>query len=149
MESALNGVGQANGQGVGGWEGAEVIFSYTRAEALEDGVLVDISEWAREYGIVYPVAVTAELWGGYIDDPTGMNCAGQSAKGRGLDVVAMLKLYIKKSREGESIINFPVIFATGISQTGNEKRRKTNLKAVCGPGDNMEPVITIMMPWED
>jgi len=33
----------------------------------------------------------------------------------------------------------------------NQHGRKTyvTLKMVSGPGDDMEPVITIMMPWED
>ena len=38
-----------------------VISSYTRAEAIEDGVLVDVSKVAREAGIKYPVAVTIHL----------------------------------------------------------------------------------------
>lgn len=28
-----------------------VVFSYTRAQAIEDGVLVDVSEMAKEAGI--------------------------------------------------------------------------------------------------
>ncbi|MCE9563538.1 MAG: hypothetical protein K8U57_15970 [Planctomycetes bacterium] len=40
------------------FENAEVIHSYTRANALADGVLVDVSETAREAGIRFPVALT-------------------------------------------------------------------------------------------
>ena len=36
----------------------DVIDVYTRAEAIEDGVLVDVTETAKEAGIVYPTAVT-------------------------------------------------------------------------------------------
>ncbi len=36
----------------------EVISSYSRAQAIEDGVLVDISGLAREAGFRYPVAVS-------------------------------------------------------------------------------------------
>jgi len=36
----------------------DIIFSYTRAQAIEDGVLVDVSELAREASFRYPVAVT-------------------------------------------------------------------------------------------
>ena len=131
----------------GPWDGFKVIDVYTRAQALEDGVLVDVSAWAREYGIVFPVAVNSSVWA-LIEDPDGMKCAGQSAKGRGLDVVAMLAMYIRRSRGG-SLIKFPVVFATGISQRGNEKRETFWLKAVCGPGDDAEPVITVMLPDED
>ena len=40
----------------------EVIFSYTRAEAIADGVLVDVSETARETGFTVPVALTRAVW---------------------------------------------------------------------------------------
>jgi type I site-specific restriction endonuclease len=36
----------------------EVIFYYTRAQAIKDGVLVDVSKLASEAGFKYPVAVT-------------------------------------------------------------------------------------------
>jgi hypothetical protein len=39
-----------------------VIYAYTRAQALADGVLVDVTATAREAGFVWPVALTAALW---------------------------------------------------------------------------------------
>ena len=127
---------------------AEVISRYTRKQAIEDGVLIDISEWAKEYGFKYPVAVTIGVWS-LVNDPEGMKCAGQSAKGRGLDVVAMLKMY---GRRGGSTIFFPVIFATHLYKKNgdlHEARKTFKLKAVCGPGDDPDPVITVMLPEED
>jgi hypothetical protein len=35
------------------WDDAKVISTYTRAQALEDGVLVDVSEMAKEAGIKF------------------------------------------------------------------------------------------------
>lgn len=43
----------------------DLIDVYTRAEAIEDGVLVDVTETAKEAGIVYPTAVTQGLWNGF------------------------------------------------------------------------------------
>lgn len=40
----------------------DVIFAYARSEALADGVLVDVSDMAREAGFRYPVAVTQAVW---------------------------------------------------------------------------------------
>ena len=40
----------------------EVIDAYSRAQALEEGVLVDVSVLAREAGIKFPVAVTRAVW---------------------------------------------------------------------------------------
>ena len=36
----------------------ELIFRYSRAEALSDGVLIDVSETAKETGFRIPVALT-------------------------------------------------------------------------------------------
>ena len=41
---------------------APVIFAYTRAQAIDDGILVDVSETAREAGFKIPVAVTRTVW---------------------------------------------------------------------------------------
>ena len=41
------------------FENADLIHRYTRAEAIADGVLIDVSAVAREAGIRYPVALTA------------------------------------------------------------------------------------------
>ena len=40
----------------------DLICSYTRAEALADGVLIDVSERAQRAGIQYPTACTAGVW---------------------------------------------------------------------------------------
>jgi len=40
----------------------EVISTYSRAEALEDGVLIDAGPMAREAGLRWPVALTAAAW---------------------------------------------------------------------------------------
>lgn len=39
-----------------------VVFRYTRKQAIEDGVLVDISRWAAETGFAIPVACTHAVW---------------------------------------------------------------------------------------
>jgi hypothetical protein len=41
------------------FEEADLIHAYTRAEAIADGVLVDVSAVAREAGIRWPVALAA------------------------------------------------------------------------------------------
>jgi len=38
-----------------------VIYSYTRAQAIEDGMFVDVTETAKEAGFKYPVAITRNL----------------------------------------------------------------------------------------
>lgn len=110
---------------------AEVIHHYGREQAVEDGVLIDVTDMAREAGITYPVAVTANLWARYID------CG--DTKGRLWDVLWMFRI---KSRNVDSdTITFSVSFA---DETG--KAKLVELLATCGPGDLGEAVITIMLP---
>ena len=72
------------------FDDAPVIFSYTRARAIEDGVLVDLSEWARETGFKVPVACTAAVWHGHIVPPEGTRELGQSERGRGWGIEGSL-----------------------------------------------------------
>jgi hypothetical protein len=44
------------------FENADLIHLYTRADAIRDGVLIDVSRVAREAGIRYPMALTAPGW---------------------------------------------------------------------------------------
>jgi hypothetical protein len=117
-----------------------VIVAYTRADALRDGVLVDVTETAREMGYRVPVAVTRAVWVGVVEpDET----PGQSVEGRLWDVLWMLHYAIKTRPRAGSLVRYQ-LYATigGFS-------RLVTLKAVIGPGDEGEPVITIMEPDED
>lgn len=125
------------------FEGAPVIYSYTRKQAIEDGVLIDLTPWARETGFTIPVACTAAVWHQYIMPPKGTKELGQSERGRGHDVLWMLYLAIKGSRGGDRLL-YQVIFL----QAPN-RQETVELKSICGPGDDGEPVLTIMLPNED
>ncbi|WP_051249668.1 DUF6573 family protein [Maridesulfovibrio zosterae] len=59
-----------------------VIFSYTRKQAIEDGNLIDITEQAKETGFKVPVAVPPNLYERYITPPKGFEGEGQSTTGR-------------------------------------------------------------------
>ena len=64
------------------FEDAPVISRYTRQQAIEDGVLVDLTEWSQEAGFTIPVACTAAVWNQYIVPPDGTKELGQSERGR-------------------------------------------------------------------
>ena len=123
---------------------APLIYSYSRKQALEDGVLVDLTSWAGETGFRIPVACTRSVWTDHIKPPEGTIEAGQSERGRAHDMIWMLFVAIKRSPPGESELRFDVLFL-------NKKleHESVTLKAVCGPGDEGEPVMTIMLPHED
>jgi len=119
-----------------------VISSYSRKQAIEDGVLIDVSLMANLAGIKFPVAVTVALWSDYID-PHGIDKSeGQSKEGRLWDILNVLRFAARASSGSE--LHFHVLF---LMHGG--KHEKVELKALCHPGDDMEPVITIMLPNED
>jgi len=122
----------------------DTAYSYTRAEAIEDGVLVDVSETAREAGITYPVAVTSRVWGEVVTPDDRSRPYGQSEAGRLWDVVMMLRFRIRAARQSESVVFYKLSVIMKARQ-----RRTITLKAVVDGGDDGEPVITIMFPDED
>ena len=127
----------------GPFEDAPVIFSYSRAQAIDDGVLIDLSEWAAELGFRCPVACTAAVWHGHVVPPDELRELGQSERGRGHDLLWMLWNTIRRRPHGERV-EFQTIFLQ------RPRRHVTvTFKAVCGPGDASEPVLTIMLPQED
>ena len=65
----------------------EVIFAYTRQQALADGVLVDASDLAREAGFVFPVALTETLYHAFIVPALDLVAEGQSIQGRLWDLL--------------------------------------------------------------
>lgn len=121
----------------------QVIYAYSRADALQDGVLVDVTEWASAKtgfmgGFAVPVAVTAAVWH---DIEQFSPKSHQDIRGRAHDVLALASLAARRA-SGKSTVFFRVHMRVGRSQM-------QTYKLVCGPGDNAEPVITIMRPDED
>ncbi len=122
----------------------DIIYSYSRAQALTDGVLVDVSELAREAGFKLPVAVSDTLYHGYLTPPPELAKEGISVEGRLWDTLSVLRYAIKASPATDRI-TFNVLFA----QVPDAEPVPVDLLAVCGPGDSGEPVITIMLPSDD
>lgn len=123
----------------GFWDDAEVISVYTRADAIADGVLVEVGEIAKEAGWKWPVVITNGVYAlikkvsdrktNYCDY-TGilwdvLNCAKYPYKTLPLAIgqVAYFKVKI-----------------------GN---KNYDLKVIVGPGDTPEPVLTILLIDED
>ena len=125
----------------------DLISTYTRAQALEDGVLVDLTPWAKESGFKYPLAVTAAVWG-YLEPPAGLEGEGQSARGRAHDLLWMLLNAIRRQPGPTDRVEFEVIFVMA-SGRGMASREKVRFWSVCGPGDKGEPVLTVMLEGED
>lgn len=118
------------------------VFVYTRSQAIADGVLVDVTETGREAGIRFPVAVTRALWERHIVPPKNTRAGGQCETGRLWDVLFMFTQRAQRSEDG--LTYFRVAFTNQ-----NHGHDVVPLKAITGPGDKGEPVVTIMLPNED
>jgi len=138
----------------------ELIYSYSRAQAIEDGVLVDLNDPSftfrpglnicAEAGIKYPVAMTIAAYSATVSEPGTPLPPGQDISGRLWDVLTMFKVAAK---QGGEEIHFPVSVVNWVSVDGERinrtKRETVILKAICGPGDSADPVITLLLPDED
>lgn len=120
----------------------EVIHRYTRAQAIEDGVLVDLSDLAREAGFKMPLAVTAGVRA--ILNPEPMPSC-QDWRGRAWDLLTILRLAIRRAHHGSDRVDFAPLFIL----KSDAAPEAVAMWAHCGPGDDAEPVITIMLPGED
>jgi len=114
----------------------EVIYRYTRANAIADGVLVDLSKvetvkahWKHPFACtdtVFALIERAIETGSFdlngIMHDVGVTATAEARKGGRRDVV---------------------FFLVGIGDKLHE------LKLHIGPGDTAEPVLTLMLPHED
>ena len=118
----------------------DLIFQYTRRQAIEDGVLVDVSEMAREAGFKYPFAMTTEVWSLIENIPERYSY--EDVQGRLWDVLMMARHAIAKAKPGANEIFFDLILHQADSN-------RLKLKIHIGPGDDYTPVLTLMLPNQD
>jgi hypothetical protein len=95
-----------------GFEDFTLIHSYSRQQAIEDGVLVDVSAEARETGIRLPTVLTDHVH--HVLERIPAESRGQDYRGRLHDVLWMTFLKLKslgskKVSELESPLELEVI----------------------------------------
>src|ERR1041385_8151700 len=122
----------------------KVIYSYTREQAVADGVQVEVTKTAQEAGIRFPVFLTRTVYDTYVTVPPGVS--GQDEAGRLWDIVWMLRFAVGKAESGRSRLPFALYV-----RNDNTRPRLVKLVATCGPLDiaDPRPAITVMMPDED
>jgi hypothetical protein len=115
-----------------------IIFSYTRKQAIEDGVLVDVTELAREEGYRIPVAMTGTLYGEAIRRPAG----AKPPEGVEVNPDTAIRWLLKRLR---------LEIATNMREDDRVSFMMGEISAwaLCGPGDDGEAVLTIMCQGED
>ena len=126
-----------------------LIFSYTRRQAIADGVLVDVSTLAKEAGFRFPVAVTAAVWAECVTVPDGV--AGQDETGRLWDVLNMLRFAITKQPKDSARDRF-----RGVCPKRQQRGRPAARSALCPlwarrrrrAGHNRHAAIGGLSPWK-
>lgn len=121
-----------------------LISVYTRKQALEDGVQVDVSGLAKEAGFRFPVFMTRTVYELYVAVTPGVE--GQDEIGRLWDILNMLRESIKRGSDIAHRIPFSLYV-----RNDNRGSKLVLLNAECGPldFDDPKPAITIMVPGED
>ena len=122
----------------------EVIYSYTRKQAVADGVQVEVTKTAQEAGIKFPMFLTRAVFDNYVAVPEGVT--GQDEAGRLWDVVWLTRFAIIRARPG--VDRLPVALYI---RNDNHRAKLVKLIATCGALDidDPQPAITVMMPDED
>ncbi|MRG98424.1 DUF6573 family protein [Polyangium spumosum] len=120
-----------------------LIAAYSRRQALEDGTLVDVTELAKQAGIKAPVALTRSVWEKYVELSPAAEKAGNDTTGRLWDVLWMFRCAALQQPD-EAEIRYELHVVTDAIEPS-----LVELKAMFGPGDDGEAVITILLPEED
>jgi hypothetical protein len=122
------------------------IHTYTRAQAIEDGVLVDFTALESDTGDVcrqhykYPIAATAAVFR-IMEKAVNNRRYCNDYAGILHDMLWMSKVVARKLDPST------VVFRCIIQGAGRSKYYDFKLQV--HPGDHAEPVITIMLPGED
>lgn len=121
----------------------EVIYAYTRSQAVADGEQVEVSKQATEAGIRFPVFLTRRVYEQFVTVPEGVE--GQDEMGRLWDILTLLRFAVRRNRA--DIDRLPVALYV---RNDNRRPRLVKLIATCGALDLDDPqsAITVMLPDE-
>ena len=122
----------------------EIVYSYTRKQAVADGFQVEVTKTAQEAGIRFPVFLTRAVFDAYLAVPKDVT--GQDESGRLWDIVWMLRFAIRKALSGQARLPFALYV-----RNDNRRPKLVKLIATCGTldMDDPQPAITVMLPDED
>ena len=130
------------------FENENVIHSYSRKNMIEDGFLIEVpSDLARQAGFTVPVGILLEVWESCIawTDEDSKQQVPQDEAGRIWDLLNVLRVKAKTC-SGDTV-RFKLL---RVPRDGKSETPTTvELKAIIGPGDDMKPVITVMLPDQD
>ncbi len=117
----------------------ETIYSYSREQAILDGVLIDLSMVdAIKQHWKHPFACTSAVWE-HIDEALQRQDHDIAGICHDISTMAKLAIHNRHGARDADQIRFEVLIAG----------KKHALKLHIGPGDTAAPVLTLMLPYED
>lgn len=123
-----------------------VIYTYSRAQAIDDGFLVEAGSMAGEAGLSLPTVLTRALWNRCVEVPPKLK-GRQDEQGRLWDVLHMasvaLRAAVRSGATGDRLAYQLLV------QDDDGRTRTVDAVAHVGPGDQGEAVLTLMLPGED
>lgn len=122
-------------------QAVEAVPPETRAARIENGKLIDVSAAASKLGYINPVAVTRSVWNHVIVPSEAERRWGQTEESRLHDMLFQYRLMARR-HPASRIVTFRV------PVSDQQPPHNILLTALSGPGDDCEPVITIMPTTE-
>ena len=118
-----------------------VISVYTRKQAIEDGVLINITEAARQSGFKLPFSITSNLHQKYVVPPQEVqDIPGQSEEERLARLLNQACLAAFSEKQSNHAV-FGMLFLME-----PEKFQNTDIWMIIDGGDDGQPVLTLMLP---
>ena len=126
-----------------------VVFAYSRHQAIEDGILVDVTKTAREAGFRIPVALSRTAWERLVALPEGYR-GFQDEAGRLWNVLWMARHYALRAAGRDRVTMCVLVrdIRRDLRDSNAAPRRHFPIVAI-GAGDDGQPAITILFPEDD
>ena len=117
----------------------QVVYAYTRKQAIADGEQIDVTQTAQKCGIRYPMFITRAVFENFVAVPEGVTSHDEAE--RLLNAVWGTRMAILRNRRGLDRIR--VVLHV---HNGQRRAKRVQLVAVCSAFDidNPQPTITLM-----
>lgn len=122
---------------------SDVTFEYNRSQAIADGVLIDVSGRAEEYGFRLPVALTARVWKECVAVAPDVTWTSEDHR-----LAILLTELLEEIRNAEEPAEEYTTFAIGV-QENPLMMFLIFLKCRTLPDDAGNPCLTVMLHDED
>ncbi|MCS6294078.1 MAG: hypothetical protein H8J66_13485 [Nitrospira sp.] len=113
-----------------------------RQEAIQSGVLIDVTPTAKELGLTFPVTITKPLWD--IGIVTNQSLSQEEQTGRLRDVLMAFRLRLASLATISPLIDFPALLAMPPSTVP----QPVPLFAIIQPDSGNQANVTLLLPNE-